>query len=47
MDQATKFKRESLNAIHRRKVIAKWLKRVVVGIAIIMGLLVIVAYTIG
>jgi hypothetical protein len=47
MDHATKFKRDSLNAIHRKKLLVKWLKRLVVAIAIFMGILVVVAYTIG
>ncbi|MBQ8158205.1 MAG: hypothetical protein IJ081_04210 [Prevotella sp.] len=47
MDSASKFKRESLLAIERRKQIAKWGKRILVVIAIIMGLVVAAAYTIG
>lgn len=47
MDSASKFKRDSLRWIARKKLIAKWGKRILVGIAIIMGLAVIIAYTIG
>lgn len=47
MDGASKFKRKSLLAIERKKFIAKWLKRTVVALAIIMGILVVLAYTIG
>lgn len=47
MDGASKFKRESLLAIERRKLFTKWLFRIACGIAVIMALLVIAAYTIG
>jgi hypothetical protein len=47
MDGASKFKRDSLRAIERKKTIAKWGKRVLIGIAIIMAILVVAAYTIG
>lgn len=47
MDGASKFKRDSLRAIERKKTIAKWGKRVLIGIAIIMAILVAAAYTIG
>lgn len=47
MDGASKFKRDSLRAIERKKTIAKWSKRVLIGIAIIMAILVAAAYTIG
>ena len=47
MDSASKFKRESLLAIERRKSLAKWGKRILVVIAIFMAILVAVAYTIG
>ena len=47
MDSASKFKRESLRAIARKKLFAKWSLRVLVGIAIIMAIAVIAAYTIG
>lgn len=46
-DGASKFKRDSLLAIKRRKIIAKWLWRGMVLLAIIMGLAVVAAYTIG
>ena len=47
MDGASKFKRDSLNAIEMRKKCAKWGKRALVVIAILMGILVMIAYTIG
>ena len=47
MDSASKFKRESLRAIARKKLFAKWGLRVLVCIAIIMAIAVIAAYTIG
>lgn len=47
MDDASKFKRDSLNAIARKKTITKWGLRILILIAIIMGLTVIAAYTIG
>ena len=47
MDSASKFKRDSLKAIARKKLFAKWSLRVLVGIAIIMAIAVIAAYTIG
>jgi hypothetical protein len=47
MDSASKFKRDSLNSIQRRKKIAKWGKRALIILACIMALLVIIAYTIG
>lgn len=47
MDDASKFKRDSLRAIELRKTYAKWGKRILITIAIIMGLLVVAAYTIG
>jgi len=47
MDSASKFKRDSLRAIALRKTMAKWGKRILVGIAIIMAILVLLAYTIG
>ncbi|MBR0049500.1 MAG: hypothetical protein IJP74_09310 [Prevotella sp.] len=46
-DGATEFKRRSLQAIERRKAMAKWLWRVMVAVAIIMGVAVVAAYTIG
>ena len=47
MDSASQFKRDSLLAIKRRKAISKWAFRLLVAIAIIMGLAVVAAYTIG
>lgn len=47
MDGASKFKRKSLLAIERRKKIAKWAFRILVAIAIIMGIVTLAAYTIG
>ena len=47
MDGASKFKRKSLLAIERRKKIAKWACRILVAIAIIMGIVTLAAYTIG
>jgi hypothetical protein len=46
-DGASKFKRDSLMAIKRRKIIGEWLWKITVGLAIIMGIAVIAAYTIG
>ena len=46
-DGASLFKRRSLAAIHRRKVIEKWLKRILVVIAILMGIAVVVVYKFG
>ena len=46
-DGASKFKHDSLLATKRRKIITEWLWRGLVCLAIIMGLAVIVAYTIG
>lgn len=47
MDSASKFKRDSLRAIALKKTMAKWGKRILAGIAIIMAILVLLAYTIG
>lgn len=47
MDDASKFKRDSLKAIEQRKLIAKWGKIVLLCIAILMGIAVMAAYTIG
>ena len=47
MDDASRFKRDSLNSIQRKKILAKWAKRALMVIAAIMALLVIIAYTIG
>ena len=47
MDSASKFKRDSLKAIEQRKIIAKWGKIALLCIAFLMGIAVIVAYTVG
>jgi G3E family GTPase len=47
MDSASRFKRDSLNSIRRRKLIEKWLWRGMVCLAILMAIAVVVAYTIG
>lgn len=47
LDSASRFKRDSLRSIARKKQIAKWAKRILICIAILMGLAVVVAYTIG
>lgn len=47
MDGASKFKRRSLLAIQRRKMIEKWSYRVLTVIAILMGIAVLLVYTIG
>lgn len=47
MDSASKFKRDSLKAIERRKILAKWGKRILIGLTIFMGILCVLAYTIG
>ena len=46
-DSATRFKRESLLAIQRRKKLQKWSFRILCGLAVIMAILVVLAYTIG
>ena len=47
IDGASKFKRDSLLALHRRKVIEKWLWRSMIVIAVMMAIAVIIVYTIG
>lgn len=47
IDAASKFKIDSLNSIKRRKQMAKWGLRILMAIAVIMGILVVLAYTIG
>jgi hypothetical protein len=47
MDSASKFKRDSLRAIERRKIFAKWGKIILIGLTIFMGILCVLAYTIG
>ena len=46
-DGASLFKEKSLNAIKRNRLIEKWLKIILCGVAVFMGLLVIVAYLFG
>ena len=46
-DEASIFKHKSIKAIRRRKLIEKWLKITLVVMAIIMGIAVVAAYTIG
>ncbi len=46
-DAATKFKYKSLKAMRRKKMLTKMAFRILCGIAVIMGILVILAYTIG
>lgn len=47
MDGASQFKRRSLMAIQRRKMIAKWSYRILTVIAVLMGIAVLLVYTIG
>ncbi len=46
-DDATRFKRKSLMSIKRRKIIKKWAFRALCAVAVIMAILVFLAYTIG
>ncbi len=46
-DDATRFKRKSLLSIERKKKIQKWTFRALCIIAVIMAILVGLAYTIG
>ena len=46
-DDATRFKRKSLLAIERQKTIRKWAFRGLCLVAILMGVLVLLAYTVG
>ena len=46
-DSATIFKEKSLRAIKLHRKIGKWIKMTMLVVAIIMGLLVVAAYTIG
>lgn len=46
-DDATRFKRKSLLSIERRKKLKKWSFVALCTIAVIMGILVVLAYTIG
>lgn len=47
MDGASKFKRKNLLAIERRKKIAKWSFRILIAIAIVVGIGCLTIYTIG
>jgi len=46
-DSATIFKEKSLRAIELRRLFEKWLKIAVIVLAIVMVILLILAYTIG
>ena len=46
-DSATIFKEKSLQAIELRRLLEKWLKIAVIVLAIVMVILLILAYTIG
>ncbi len=46
-DDGTRFKRKNLLSIKRRKTIKKWGFVALCTIAVIMGILVVLAYTIG
>ncbi|MBP5340541.1 MAG: hypothetical protein J6Z14_14770 [Prevotella sp.] len=46
-DDASRFKRLSLLSIKRRKIIKKWAFRILCCLAIIMAVLVVLAYTFG
>ena len=46
-DDATRFKRKSLLSIKRRKIIKKWAFRALCVVAVIMAVLVVLAYTVG
>ena len=46
-DGASRFKRKSLAAMKRRKMLVRVFKRVMVALAVIMVLAVFLAYTIG
>lgn len=46
-DDATRFKRKSLLSIKRKKIIRKWALRALCCLAVIMAILVVLAYTIG
>ena len=44
VDDATRFKRKSLSALRRRKLIAKWLFRTLIAIAIVLAIYVAYIY---
>ncbi len=46
-DSATRFKERSLHAIEFKRLLEKWLKIAVLVVAVIMVVLVILAYTVG
>lgn len=46
-DEASIFKHKSIKAIEHRKLLEKWLKITLIVMAIIMGIAVVAAYTIG
>ena len=46
-DGASLFKQKSLEAIHRKKILEKILKVVMIAVAVIMAIAVVVVYTIG
>jgi hypothetical protein len=46
-DGASLFKEKSLNAIKRNRIIEKWLKIALCCVAVLMGLLVVLAYLFG
>ena len=46
-DDASRFKRNSLKSLKRRKLIKKWLFRILCVLAVIMAVLVALVYTIG
>lgn len=47
MDAGNRFKMDSLRSIERNKKIVKILKRVMIALTIILGIAVVLAYTIG
>ena len=46
-DGASRFKHKSLSAIRKRKQMAKILKMALLVIAVLMGIVVLLAYTVG
>ena len=46
-DSASILKHKSIKAIARRKMLEKWLKITLIVMAIVMGIAVVAAYTIG
>lgn len=47
IDSGSRFKMDSLRSIERKKKIVKILKRVMIALTIILGIAVVLAYTIG